>query len=294
MKVLVTGVTGFIGGALVRRLVREGWNVSIVVREESDISGLTDVISYIDKFIYDGSTESLIEILSVSKPELIYHLASLFLSEHLPHDVTKLIQSNVLFGTQLLEAMSVNSVKKIVNAGTSWQYFHSSEYRASNLYAATKQAFEDILSFYSDKNSISQVTLKLFDTYGPDDKRRKLVNLVVNAIKTNVELGVSPGEQIIDISFIDDVVEEFYQCGKYLHLSSDCVSEAYFVSGERFTVKGLVEQIANAYGQQGNIVFGARPYRDREVMTLPEVSGKTSPWSKNRKITPLSLGVLKI
>ena len=100
MKVLVTGVTGFIGGALVRRLVREGWNVSIVVREESDISGLTDVILYVDKFIYDGSTESLIEILSVSKPELIYHLASLFLSEHLPHDVTKLIQSNVLFGTQ--------------------------------------------------------------------------------------------------------------------------------------------------------------------------------------------------
>ena len=166
MKVLVTGVTGFIGGALVRRLVREGWYVSVVVREESDASGLTDLSSHISKFVYDGSTESLIETLRVSKPDLVYHLASLFLSEHSPSDVTRLIQSNVLFGAQLLEAMSINGVKRIVNAGTSWQHYHSQEYRATNLYAATKQAFEDLLSFYNDRHEVSQVTLKLFYSYG--------------------------------------------------------------------------------------------------------------------------------
>lgn len=294
MKVLVTGVTGFIGGALVRRLVREGWRVSVVVREESDASGLTDLSSHISKFVYDGSTESLIEMLRVSKPDLVYHLASLFLSEHSPSDVTRLIQSNVLFGAQLLEAMSINGVKRIVNAGTSWQHYHSREYRATNLYAATKQAFEDLLGFYNDRHEISQITLKLFDTYGPGDKRRKLVNLVVDALKSGVELGVSPGEQTIDISFIDDVVEEFYQCGKYIHMSSDCISEEYFVSGERFTIKELVCEISNAYGMQGNIVFGARPYREREVMTLPDVCGRTSPWSENKVMTPLKLGVFKI
>ncbi|MDR6578434.1 NAD(P)-dependent oxidoreductase [Pseudomonas extremaustralis] len=275
---LITGVTGFIGGELARRLIKDNWSVAIVVREGSDLSSIADISAASTTYRYDGTTESLTSILDEAKPDVVFHLASLFLADHVPSQVTDLIGSNVLFGAQLLEAMVACGVRNIVSAGTSWQNFHSDSYRAVNLYAATKQAFEDILGFYVDRYALSSVVLKLFDTYGAADKRRKLITLIVDAVKNAQELGVSPGEQVIDISHIDDVVEHFLRAGEFSIARELPKSHVFFVSGERFTVKELVKAIESAADTKASIVYGARPYREREVMYLPAVDGKTPPW----------------
>ena len=275
---LITGVTGFIGGELARRLIKDNWSVAIVVRDGSDLSSIADISAASTTYRYDGTTESLTSILDEAKPDVVFHLASLFLADHVPSQVTDLIGSNVLFGAQLLEAMVACGVRNIVSAGTSWQNFHSNSYRAVNLYAATKQAFEDILGFYVDRYSLSSVVLKLFDTYGAADKRRKLITLIVDAVKNAQELGVSPGEQVIDISHIDDVVEHFLRAGEFSIAKEQPKSDVFFVSGERFTVKELVKAIESAADTKASIVYGARPYREREVMYLPAVDEQTPPW----------------
>ena len=288
---LITGVTGFIGGELARRLIKDNWSVAIVVRDGSDLSSIADISAASTTYRYDGTTESLTSILDEAKPEVVFHLASLFLADHAPSQVTELIGSNVLFGAQLLEAMVACGVRNIVSAGTSWQNFHSNSYRAVNLYAATKQAFEDILDFYVDRYSLSSVVLKLFDTYGATDKRRKLITLIVDAVKNAQELGVSPGEQVIDISHIDDVVEHFLRAGEFSITKELPESHVFFVSGERFTVKELVKAIEWAADTRASIVYGARPYREREVMYLPALDGQTPPWDNLLSKTPLRQGV---
>ena len=288
---LITGVTGFIGGELARRLIKDNWSVAIVVRDGSDLSSIADISAASTTYRYDGTTESLTSILDEAKPEIVFHLASLFLADHAPSQVTELIGSNVLFGAQLLEAMVACGVRNIVSAGTSWQNFHSNSYRAVNLYAATKQAFEDILDFYVDRYSLSSVVLKLFDTYGATDKRRKLIILIVDAVKNAQELGVSPGEQVIDISHIDDVVEHFLRAGEFSITKELPESHVFFVSGERFTVKELVKVIESAADTRASIVYGARPYREREVMYLPALDGQTPPWDNLLSKTPLRQGV---
>jgi nucleoside-diphosphate-sugar epimerase len=288
---LITGVTGFIGGELTRRLIKDNWSVAIVVRDGSDLSSIADISAASTTYRYDGTTESLTSILDEAKPEVVFHLASLFLADHAPSQVTELIGSNVLFGAQLLEAMVACGVRNIVSAGTSWQNFHSNSYRAVNLYAATKQAFEDILDFYVDRYALSSVVLKLFDTYGATDKRRKLITLIVDAVKNAQELGVSPGEQVIDISHIDDVVEHFLRAGEFSITKELPESHVFFVSGERFTVKELVKAIEWAADTRASIVYGARPYREREVMYLPALDGQTPPWDNLVSKTPLRQGV---
>lgn len=291
---LITGATGFIGGELARRLIKDKWFVAIVVRAGSDLSSIEDVQKFVVTHIYDGTIESLISIVGEVKPDVVFHLASLFLADHVPKQVAGLISSNILFGTQLLEAMVANGVRNIVNAGTSWQNYHGDDYRAVNLYAATKQAFEDILSFYVDRYTLSSITLKLFDTYGPADKRRKLITLIVDAIKKSAELGVSPGGQLIDISHIDDVVEHFVRAGIFCIANELAAPQKYFVSGERFTVKELVSEIELAIGRKASIIYGKRPYRDREVMYLPSVEGKTPPWDDLVVRKPLMQGVVSL
>ncbi|MDZ5724904.1 NAD-dependent epimerase/dehydratase family protein [Acetobacterium sp. K1/6] len=99
---------------------------------------------------------------------MVVRLASLFVSEHNASDVDKLFMSNVVFGAHLLEAMKTLEVNYLINTGTNWQNYCGSEYNPVNLYAATKEAFEDIAKFYTQTTSLRMITLRLYDTYGID------------------------------------------------------------------------------------------------------------------------------
>jgi len=262
---LVTGSTGFIGGRLSQRLLEDGWRVHAIVRPGSDAAGLPDQPAF-TLHVHDGTTQGMIAIMQAVRPDVVFHLASLFLADHQPEQVALLVESNVLFATQLLEAMVAAEVGCIVNTGTAWQHFEGREYRPVNLYAATKQAFESVLAYYTDARGLSAITLKLFDTYGTGDKRRKLIRILGDAVRSGETLAMSPGEQILDLSHVDDVVDAFLVAAERLMARLAPLNERYLVPGERFDIRELVALVGKAAGQPLPVDFGGRPYRPREVM----------------------------
>lgn len=263
---LITGATGFVGGHLVRRLVRDGWQVHILSRSGSRLSDAPE-FTQVTNHVHDGSTEGMVHCVAQAKPDVVYHLASLFLSQHATKDVDSLIQSNVLFGNQLLEAMKVNEVNCMINTGTSWQHYNNEDYNPVCLYAATKQAFESILEYYVQACDIKVITLKLFDTYGPDDPRPKLFHLLNKAATNGEPLNMSLGEQLIDLVHIDDVIEAYLIAAQRLQDGNVTQHETYAVSsGNPIPLKELVQQYAVVSGQTIAVNWGARPYRYREVM----------------------------
>ena len=280
MKVLLTGATGFIGSQLTQRLISEGHQVAIVVRPESSLEILQAVLPQIQVHVYHGSYASLVQSLELTQPELVIHVASLFLAQHKSSDVDGLISSNVLFGAHLLEAMDQSGVKLLVNTGTSWQNYKDQKFNPVNLYAATKQAFEDIIHYYSEARELRVVTLRLFDTYGTGDLRPKLLPLLKRAAITGETLEMSPGEQMVDLVHIEDVVDCFIAACVRLIQGEVRSSEIYAVcSGEPISLKDLVGTLAQMAGKKLNVKWGVRPYRKREVMH-PWTSGCTLPgWS---------------
>jgi len=187
-----------------------------------------------------------------------------------------LIRSNVLFGNQLLEAMKVSGVRFLINTGTSWQHYNNEDYNPVCLYAATKQAFEAILEYYVQACDIKAITLKLFDTYGPNDPRQKLFHLLNKAAMSGEPLDMSAGEQLIDLVHVDDVVDAYMIAAQRLLDGKVSVHEDYAVSsGCSLPLKELVALYSDATGWNVNVNWGARPYRFREVMR---------PWDKGRAI----------
>ncbi len=275
-RALVTGATGFVGSHLVRRLVAEGWHVECVVRPRSERSMLP--VQAICRE-HDGSTCGLTDLVSGASPHVVFHLASMFVSEHLPEQVEPLIRSNILFGAQLLEAMSSAGVDALVNTGTVWQHYGTADYDPVNLYAATKQAFEAIAWFYSRARCLRVLTLELSDTYGPDDRRSKLFSLLRKAASTGDRLAMSGGEQLIDLVYVDDVVDALLVAASSVLLQPSGYMRSFGVlSGRPIALRALVNEYLSVTGQSIEIDWGGRPYRHREVMVPPNCTPSLEDW----------------
>ena len=265
-RALVTGATGYIGSNLVHHLLAEGWEVHIVIRPSSDLSALGSSQDSVQVHEHDGTTQGMANLVRLAKPNVVFHLASLFLAQHKSDDISALVHSNILFSTQLVEAMASHDVKYIVNTGTSWQHYENKTFCPVNLYAATKQAFEDILTYYTEAHGIKATTLTLFDTYGPRDPRQKLIALLWKTAISQEPLVMSPGDQLIELVHVNDVVDAFFLAAKYIQTQSKNYTRFGVGSRNPMKLRELVVAFEKATGTFLPITWSGRPYRPREVM----------------------------
>lgn len=277
-KALVTGATGFIGKHLVRKLIDIGWNIAVVVRKQSNLEELYAIAdkNKISVFYYDGYLQSLCDCFQQVQIDVVFHLASCFIAEHKPEDIAQLVESNVLFSTQLLEAMTLAKVSCFVNTGTAWQHYNDQVYSPVCLYAATKQAFEDILLYYVETKKVRALTLELFDTYGPYDTRKKLFYLLNKAVQTGEVIEFSPGEQLLNLVHIQDVLSAYILAAEMIIQAVNGTYKKYSVNAdENIQLKELVALYEKIRGVTVRLNWGARPYRSREVMV---------PWTKGKRL----------
>ena len=194
----------------------------------------------------------------------------MFRAEHTPDDVAPMVEGNVIFTTQLLDGMQHAGCRTMINTGTAWQHYQNADYDPVCLYAATKQAAEDIITFYCNAHGFKAITLKLFDTYGPGDTRNKLLNIFKRASESETPIAFSAGEQMIDLVHIDDVVNAYLIAASEALAANAGSHERYGVSsGAPLPLRELAALYESACGKKLNIAWGAREYRAREVMQTP-------------------------
>lgn len=280
-KLLITGSTGFIGQHLLQSLSQEH-EVHVLIRP----STRWDDERNLKKFIFSDNIGELKEYIVRNQIEGIIHLASLFIAQHQSYQCKDLILSNVFLGTALLEAAKETSVQWFLNTGTYWQnYLHdSTEYDPVNLYAATKQAFIDIAKYYTETSDIKFVTLKICDTYGPKDPRRKLMSLFKQYAENGEQLKMSPGEQKINLLYIDDVVNGFITLVNLLCNKTQLKNEYVLSAKKTYSLRELAGIFETVSKKKLNILWGGLPYREREVMTPWQQGNLVPGWKQKTDI----------
>lgn len=274
MKILISGATGFLGGHLVTRLLSDGHDLHAIVRQTSDTERIhLDVRLY----THNDDAPALLEYMRQEKFDGVIHLAAKFLGVHTIEDISELLQANVTFATMLLDAAAQTDVRWFINTGTMWQHFENKQYSPANLYAATKQAFETIAQFYTETYAIRFVTIELADTYGPGDTRPKIFSLWSKIGKSGERMEMSAGEQLIDMSHVDDVTDGFARVISLLASGEKLTSNLYSISAPRkVTLKELASLFEKHSGLKLTIDWGKKPYRPREVMA-PYPKGELIP-----------------
>ena len=258
MKILITGSTGFIGKYLVSSF--ENHNLLLVVRDKISAQILFgDLYQIVEE--KDGHLE---QIISSFSPEYVYHLAgNANPSDELTY-IDELISSNILFATKIFSIISKLQVKLVVNFSTSLMY-DALEKKTFNLYAATKSAVSEILSYYQSQSDFKRVDLILYNVYGIGDTSKKAIDYIFESLNSATKIKMSPGLQKLDFIYVEDIIDSCIHLIEKVE-SLDSCTILHLGTGISTSLKDIAELLEDISGLKCNIEWGGISYRKNEKM----------------------------
>lgn len=275
MNVLITGITGFVGSRLASYFTAKGCAVAGLVRP----SRINESENYYE---YDGSFSSVKNAVDNFNPDVIIHLAATY-SNNTSDYIDDLVGANISLPLFLLENTK-NTKIKTVFAGSYWQFGNKGESKELDMYAASKSAADQLIEYYVSQENIFATVLYFYGTYGGDDSRGKILDYIIKSIRSGNELRLSPGEQILNLVNVDDVVSAFEKVISNDTLSAGKVHKFGVYSKDSYTLKELVTLCQKYINHPINIKFGAVPYRERELMVPQYPYPNVPDWCENMSV----------
>ncbi len=201
-KILLTGTTGFIGSQLLHSLSKD-YKIYIILRKKNKKIITNKNIVKINLDNYDNFNKKLKKI----KVDVVIHCATHYVKYHGFKDLKKLSESNILFGNIVLENLEKMKVKKFINFSTVWEDYNGTKNNFFNLYSAYKKSFNNIINFYKNKhNKIKFFNLIISDTFGNNDRRKKIINLLRNNYKRNKSTTIISKNLFLNLLNVKDIV----------------------------------------------------------------------------------------
>lgn len=267
----MTGASGFLGAHVVRRLIAEGMEVAILVRDPDRVLRLQALQTGMPVVVVGDllDQERLQAAIARWQPQVIYHLAAAGVNPAASTS-TEVVQSNVLGTLNLLEACRGLAVSRFVYAGSCAEYGSGhdlSEDRRpapTNVYGASKAAAGLLVQTYGRMYGLPTVWLRPFMIYGPLERRGRLVTHTILTALSGEDIRMTGGEQERDFVYIDDVVDGFIRAADDAYPAA--VGETINLSsGKGVPIRDVVALILEIMGHPVKAVLGALPYREGEM-----------------------------
>lgn len=233
--IYTTGITGFVGRNLLQTLL-EKYNFVLNFERNNKIS------------IHSKNTEKILKdydlkILKDYSSEILIHLATLYNPN--PKDEfeeNEILESNLNFPIQVCETLKEINLKKLITTSSYMQLIPEDE---QNLYAKSKKDFVKWA-----KQSLDITEIFLFDSFGPDDNREKVIDIFIKKSLLNEEINIPERKIQINLTHISEISKCIIaslnlQKGKYMILSDN-----------QTTIKDLAEKIVRLLGSKSEIVKG--------------------------------------
>ena len=226
MKILVTGVAGFIGMHSAKKLLDEGHDVIgidnlndyyDVTLKEDRLQTLKDYKNFRFLKLDIKDQKDLLNLFKKESPQRVLHLAAQAGVRYSIQNPYVYIDSNIQGFINILEGCRATKTEHLVYASSSSVYGgnektpfseHDNVDHPISLYAATKKANELMAHTYSHLYQIPSTGLRFFTVYGPWGRPDMALFLFTKAILKGEAINIfNHGKMIRDFTYIDDIVE---------------------------------------------------------------------------------------
>jgi nucleoside-diphosphate-sugar epimerase len=257
-KILITGINGFLGSHIAKKLSKEFEIIGIEYSVENlwRLEGASFEV-------YTSEDASLKKIFEKHQIFAIIHAATVYRS--IKESISDILKTNILLPVKLYELANKYQVSTFLNTDS---FFNDKKYQYSYLseYTQSKNNALEWLKLLNVSGTCKLVNMKIFHMYGPGDALTKFIPSILLKIKENTpSLDLTEGKQTRDFIYIDDVVQAFeVVLHKYNEIPS--FQEFEVGTGNEVSLLEMVTLMKELTESSTILNFGALPYRTGEIM----------------------------
>lgn len=269
-RVLISGISGFIGSHLARRLVKEEAEVYGLVRKSSNLWRINNIKNQVSIYYADlKDFESVRRIIRDIQPLKIFHLAAYVDVSRSFDVVDKMIEDNIKGALNLLRALDGIEYDCFINTGTCEEYGDNLvPFREDQIpnpvspYSASKVSTTMFCQMLYKTIGLPIITLRPFLTYGPGQESNMLIPSVIKSVIKNESFEMTEGEQTREFNYVDDIVEGFIKAS----ISQRAIGEIINIgNGLEYKIKDVVQKILELMNSPVKPKIGVLNYRPGET-----------------------------
>ena len=268
-KVLITGITGFLGSHIAERLISKHIAVVGLKRPGSDIWRCREFEAQVNWVDIDPEGEYQQSILT-SGCDTIIHGAWIGV-EAGERENWEQQSKNVFFLIKLLELANAAGIRKIIFLGSQAEYGythgkvtedHPGE--AINAYGGVKLACLEILKSFCKSNQIDWIWLRIFSIFGEKENGNWLIPSLVKKMNEGGSMDFTAGEQKYAYLYVKDFSELIFKI-----VSMPIASGIYNISSTQSrSIRSLIEEVRDFIAPTFQLKFGTLNYRPGQSMHM--------------------------
>ncbi|MBI2498616.1 GDP-mannose 4,6-dehydratase [Candidatus Woesearchaeota archaeon] len=275
-RVLITGITGFIGNEVARKICDE-YEVYGLVRTTSNKNALNPVKDILGKIeIRYGNLTDFSAIRKIVKdisPHYIIHLGAATAVRHSFENPLEFQETTHLATVNLVHAaLDLAEFKKFIFASTMETYGDQNQktpfkedliLNPLSPYAVAKVASDYYIRMAGKAFGLPYFILRCCNTYGRKDNAGFVVEYITTQMLKNEPVYIGSPDAVRDLMFVDDHVNAYVTA-----LKSDIKNEVFnFSPGNAISMKELAEKLKEITGYKMEIIFSFPPgYPSRPVV----------------------------
>jgi len=268
-KLLVVGGTGFIGQHIVKRALKDKFQITVLSKNALNISNKFEGVNYINADISDKS--NLKNQLKESVFDSVINLAG-YINHSDYSDGGDLIYKVHFNGVRnLVDCIDKSCLKSFIQIGSSDEYgnnsapqFEGQRESPFSPYSFAKVASTHFLQTLFKLENFPAVILRPFLVYGPGQDEKRFIPQIIKGCLNDKKFPTSKGEQLRDFCFIDDFVSAVFLALENKNVQGEVINIS---SGKPISIRKVTELIVNMIGS-GRPQFGHFDYRQGESMSL--------------------------
>lgn len=264
-SILVTGGAGFIGSHLTKRLLKDGYDVHILIKKSTNCFRLQDEFDQLHCHYIDLlDAVKLKEFVENLKPYGVFHLAASNIASGVTASDEDVLNTNILGFKNLVDSLNEIDYEFLINMGSFLEYgFKTKPVKEDELCAPTELFSISKLTATLYGQAMARkfnkpiITFRLFTPYGPAVQAGRLVYEVINRALKNTDVEVTNREVARDFIYVEDIVD---LCIKAMFKAKDVGGQIFNLgSGKVILVGELVDTIVQKINSRSQILWGSKP-----------------------------------